>query len=96
NQVDIAFDLVERTGKRKVALLGLAFKAGSDDLRESPLVTLAEKLIGKGYDLRIFDANVEYARVFGANRDYIESVIPHVSSLLQNDLEQVIAEADVI
>ncbi|MGG5289587.1 nucleotide sugar dehydrogenase [Pseudomonas shirazensis] len=96
NQVDIAFDMVERTGKRKVALLGLAFKAGSDDLRESPLVTLAEKLIGKGYDLRIFDANVEYARVFGANRDYIESVIPHVSSLLQNDLEQVIAEADVI
>ncbi|VVM87212.1 GDP-mannose 6-dehydrogenase [Pseudomonas fluorescens] len=96
NQVDIAFDLVERTGKRKVALLGLAFKAGSDDLRESPLVTLAEKLIGKGYDLRIFDANVEYARVFGANRDYIESVIPHVSSLLQNDLEQVIGEADVI
>nr|WP_314874070.1 UDP-glucose/GDP-mannose dehydrogenase family protein [uncultured Pseudomonas sp.] len=96
HQVETAFDLVERTGKRKVALLGLAFKAGSDDLRESPLVTLAEKLIGKGYELSIFDANVEYARVFGANREYIESVIPHVSSLLQSDLEQVIADSDVI
>ncbi|MCV9920348.1 MULTISPECIES: nucleotide sugar dehydrogenase [Pseudomonas] len=96
NQVDIAFDLIERQGKRKIALLGLAFKAGSDDLRESPLVTLAEQLIGKGYELRIYDANVEYARVFGANREYIEAVIPHVSSLLHSDLEQVIDEAEVI
>ena len=96
NQVDTAFDLIERQGKRKIALLGLAFKAGSDDLRESPLVTLAEQLIGKGYELRIYDANVEYARVFGANREYIEAVIPHVSSLLHSDLEQVIDEAEVI
>src|SRR5690606_8932165 len=92
SQVEHAFDMIERQDKRKVALLGLAFKAGSDDLRESPLVTLAEKLIGKGYDLRIYDANVEYARVFGANRDYIESKIPHVSSLLHSDLERVIDE----
>ncbi|MCO7564447.1 UDP-glucose/GDP-mannose dehydrogenase family protein [Pseudomonas sp. S 311-6] len=96
SQVEHAFDMIERQDKRKVALLGLAFKAGSDDLRESPLVTLAEKLIGKGYDLRIYDANVEYARVFGANRDYIESKIPHVSSLLHSDLERVIDEAEVI
>ncbi|MFJ2986035.1 MULTISPECIES: nucleotide sugar dehydrogenase [unclassified Pseudomonas] len=96
NQVQNAFDLIERQDKRKIALLGLAFKAGSDDLRESPLVELAERLIGKGYDLRIYDANVEYARVFGANREYIEAKIPHVSSLLHNDLAQVIDDADVI
>ena len=96
NQVDNAFAIIEQQGKRKVALLGLAFKAGTDDLRESPLVELAEKLIGKGYDLSIFDSNVEYARVFGANREYIESKIPHVSSLLNSDLQRVIDDADVI
>ena len=96
SQVQNAFDLVSGFNKRRIGLLGLSFKAGSDDLRESPLVELAEMLIGKGYELRIFDANVEYARVFGANRDYIESKIPHVSSLLCNDLDQVIDGADII
>src|SRR5690606_35164629 len=80
----------------KVALLGLSFKAGTDDLRESPLVELAEMLIGKGFDLSIFDSNVEYARVHGANKDYIESKIPHVSSLLKSDFDQVVDDADVI
>ena len=96
SQVQNAFDLVSGFNKRRIGLLGLSFKAGSDDLRESPLVELAEMLIGKGYELRIFDANVEYARVFGANRDYIESKIPHVSSLLCNDLDQVIDGAEII
>ncbi|WP_139670122.1 nucleotide sugar dehydrogenase [Pseudomonas sp. F16(2018)] len=96
NQVRHAFDLVTRAGKRRIALLGLAFKANSDDLRESPLVTLAEQLIGKGYDLRIFDANVDHARQFGANRQYIEQQIPHVSALLRSDLQQVIDEAELI
>ncbi|MDH0304282.1 MULTISPECIES: UDP-glucose/GDP-mannose dehydrogenase family protein [unclassified Pseudomonas] len=96
NQVQNALDLVTQSGKRKVALLGLAFKAGSDDLRESPLVTLAEQLTGKGYDVRIFDANVDHARQFGANRHYIEQQIPHVSALLRSDLQQVIDEAEVI
>ncbi len=77
-QVRNAYDLVASQDKRKIALLGLSFKAGTDDLRESPLVELAEMLIGKGFDLKIFDRNVEYARVHGANRDYIESKIPHV------------------
>src|SRR5690606_173613 len=66
-QVQNAFDLIAQHGSRKVALLGLAFKAGTDDLRESPLVELAEMLIGKGFELSIFDSNVEYARVLGAN-----------------------------
>ncbi|MDF9757503.1 nucleotide sugar dehydrogenase [Pseudomonas hunanensis] len=96
SQVRHAFDLVTRAGKRRIALLGLAFKANSDDLRESPLVTLAEQLIGKGYDLRIFDANVDHARQFGANRQYIEQQIPHVSALLRSDLQQVIDEAELI
>jgi GDP-mannose 6-dehydrogenase len=96
SQVQNAFDLIERQDKRKIALLGLAFKAGTDDLRESPLVDLAERLIGKGYQLHIFDENVEYARVHGANKEYIEAKIPHVSSLLHSDLQQVIDDAEVI
>jgi GDP-mannose 6-dehydrogenase len=95
-QVRNAYNLIASQDKRSVALLGLSFKAGTDDLRESPLVELAEMLIGKGFDLKIFDRNVEYARVHGANRDYIESKIPHVSSLLRADLNQVVADADVI
>ncbi|CAM3044562.1 GDP-mannose dehydrogenase [Pseudomonas floridensis] len=96
SQVQNAFDMVASYDSRKVALLGLSFKAGTDDLRESPLVELAEMLIGKGFDLSIFDSNVEYARVHGANKDYIESKIPHVSSLLNSDFDQVINDSDVI
>jgi len=88
-QVKKAFDIVTHYDKRRIGLLGLSFKAGTDDLRESPLVELAEMLIGKGYELRIFDSNVEYARVFGANKEYIESKIPHVSSLLCKELGMV-------
>lgn len=95
-QVRNAFDLVESFGKRKIGMLGLSFKAKTDDLRESPLVELAEMLIGKGYDLSIFDKNVEYARVHGANRDYINSKIPHISSLLKPDLQDVIDDAEVL
>ena len=95
-QVQKAFDIIASHNSRKVALLGLSFKAGTDDLRESPQVELAEMLIGKGFDLSIYDRNVEYARVHGANKDYIESKIPHVSSLLNSDLEDVVAKADII
>lgn len=96
SQVQNAFDIVSNYDTRKVALLGLSFKAGTDDLRESPLVELAEMLIGKGFDLSIYDSNVEYARVHGANKDYIESKIPHVSSLLNSDFNDVIEKSDVI
>ena len=91
-----AYDMFSSNEKRKIGLLGLSFKAGTDDLRESPLVELAEMLIGKGYELRIFDSNVEYARVFGANKEYIESKIPHVSSLLCKELDEVVAASDVL
>ena len=95
-QVQHAFDIIASYDKRKVALLGLTFKAGTDDVRESPLVELAEMLIGKGFELNIYDSNVEYARVHGANKDYIESKIPHVSSLLDSDFERIVARSDLI
>jgi GDP-mannose 6-dehydrogenase len=95
-QVEKAMDIVNSLGKRKIAMLGLSFKADTDDLRESPLVDLAELLIGKGYELSIYDKNVDYARVHGANRDYINSRIPHVSSLLKSDLQDVVDGAEVM
>jgi len=91
-----AFDLVASFGERRVGMLGLSFKAKTDDLRESPLVELAEMLIGKGYELSIFDENVQYARVHGANREYINSKIPHISSLLKPDLDDVIEASDIL
>jgi len=95
-QVERAFNLIESYDKRNVAMLGLSFKAGTDDLRESPLVTLAEMLIGRGYNLRIFDRNVEYARVHGANKDYINQRIPHIASLMDSDLTGMLEQAEVI
>ncbi|WP_414936020.1 nucleotide sugar dehydrogenase [Amycolatopsis sp. cmx-11-51] len=90
-----AFDLVARTGKRKVGLFGLSFKPGTDDLRESPLVELAERLLGKGYDLRIYDANVSLSRLMGANREYIEGRLPHLGQLLAGSVAEVIDHAEV-
>jgi GDP-mannose 6-dehydrogenase len=90
-----AFELVARTGKRRVGLFGLSFKPGTDDLRESPLVELAERLLGKGYDLRIYDANVSMSRLLGANRDYIEGRLPHLGQLLAGSVQEVLAHAEV-
>jgi GDP-mannose 6-dehydrogenase len=90
-----AVELVVATGRRKVGLFGLSFKPGTDDLRESPLVELAERLIGKGYDLRIYDANVALSRLIGANRDYISSRVPHLSDLLTNSASDVLEHAEV-
>jgi GDP-mannose 6-dehydrogenase len=90
-----AVELVTATGKRKIGLLGLSFKPGTDDLRESPLVELAERLLGKGFDLKIYDANVALSRLIGANRAYIEERLPHLGDLLSNDAEEVAAHAEV-
>ncbi|MEV6905609.1 nucleotide sugar dehydrogenase [Amycolatopsis sp. NPDC051071] len=90
-----AFDLVVRAGKRKVGLFGLSFKPGTDDLRESPLVELAERLLGKGYDLRIYDANVSLSRLMGANREYIEGRLPHLGQLLAGSIGEVLDHAEV-
>lgn len=83
HHINRAFQMIVQGGRRKVALFGLAFKAATDDLRESPFVVLAERLIGKGFELAIFDRNVDMARLVGANRDYIDREIPHLERLLQ-------------
>jgi GDP-mannose 6-dehydrogenase len=88
--------MILSTGKKKIALLGLSFKAATDDLRESPQVQLAKRLLGEGRDLRIWDDNVSLGHLIGSNRQYIEEVIPHVGSLLCQDLGQAISAADVV
>ncbi|WP_375170547.1 nucleotide sugar dehydrogenase [Marinobacter sp.] len=95
-QVTNAFNIVTGYGSRKVSMLGLSFKSDTDDLRESPLVELAEQLIGKGYDLKIFDRNVDYARTHGANREYINQKIPHLSNLMDSDLNGVVEHGEVV
>ncbi|MBW0148530.1 nucleotide sugar dehydrogenase [Marinobacter arenosus] len=95
-QVTHAFNIVTGYGRRKISMLGLSFKSNTDDLRESPLVELAEMLIGKGYDLKIFDRNVDYARTHGANREYINQKIPHLSNLMDSDLRGVVEHGDVV
>jgi GDP-mannose 6-dehydrogenase len=84
------------TRKTRVALIGLSFKTGTDDLRESPMVTLAEHLLGKGLKLAVHDPEVEYARLVGANRQYIETLLPHVGSLLTGSCEAAIEQSDVV
>jgi GDP-mannose 6-dehydrogenase len=94
--IDHALDLVAQSGKRKIGMVGLSFKPGTDDLRESPLVTVAERLIGKGYDLRIYDPDVNLSRLLGANKRYIEHSIPHIGNLMSGDCAAVIDHAEVL
>lgn len=95
-QVDRAFDLILRQNKKRIGILGFSFKAGTDDLRESPIVEVAERLIGKGYDLRLYDRNVNLAKLVGANRDYILNHIPHIAGLMVDSAEQLMAHAEVL
>jgi len=95
-QVEKAVEMILRTGRRRVAVLGLSFKTGTDDLRESPMATLIETLIGKGLRLTIYDREVELARLHGANKEFIERGIPHIASLLCPTLSETVAEAEVV
>jgi GDP-mannose 6-dehydrogenase len=90
-----AFNAVVATGKRRVGLFGLSFKPGTDDLRESPLVELAERLLARGLELRIYDANVTLSRLTGANQEYIELRLPHFGQLLSNSIDGVLDHSDV-
>lgn len=94
--LDHAIDKVLATGKRRVGLIGLSFKTGTDDMRESPLVLLAEHCLGKGLELRIYDPDVHLSRLLGANRRYIEQHIPHIGSLICGDLATVVGASELI
>lgn len=95
-QIERAIEMVVSLGRRKVGVLGFAFKAGTDDLRESPMVAVIERLLGKGFDLRVYDRSVNMATITGTNRDYIFNVVPHLSRLMVNSAQEVMAFGEVI
>ena len=95
-QIERGIRAVIDKGNKKVGILGFSFKAGTDDLRESPMVELVERLIGKGYDLRVYDSNVRMASIHGANKDYILNHIPHISKLMVDSMEQVLDHAGTV
>jgi GDP-mannose 6-dehydrogenase len=98
NQIHVerAIDMILATRRKSVGMLGLSFKSDTDDLRESPLVLMAERLIGKGLNLRIYDPEVHLSRLTGANRRYIEETIPHLASLMHERLEDVVENSQAI
>ena len=95
-QVERGIEMVMNGPGRRVGVLGFSFKAGTDDLRESPIVTLIEHLIGKGFDLRLYDRNVSLARLTGANRAYIEQHVPHLARLMVDSIDDIFSHADTI
>lgn len=95
-QVTRAVEIIQQTKKRKLGFLGLSFKAGTDDLRNSPAVTLIETLLGKGYDIAIYDKNVHLSKLTGTNKEYIDTHIPHLSRLMKSQINELLADAEVI
>lgn len=95
-QIKAGFDLIAKTNKKQVGFLGFSFKDGTDDLRYSAQVELIERLIGKGYNVRLYDRNVSLAKIYGANKEFIEKEIPHISSLMCKSMEEVINHSEVI
>ena len=95
-QIERALERIQQTGHRQVGMVGLSFKPGTDDLRESPLVTLAETLIGKGFDVRIYDPDVRLGQLIGTNRAYIEQAIPHIAGLMCDNEQELLRHARVL
>lgn len=93
---ELAFQMIAATDSKRIAVLGLSFKSGTDDLRYSPAVELVEKLLGKGYQVSIFDENVNLTNITGTNKDYIDRHIPHLSEIISGDLEQVVSNGDIV
>ncbi len=98
NEMQIArgLQLIMDKGHKRIGLLGFSFKAGTDDLRESPVIEVTERLLGKGYDLRLYDRNVNIASLVGANRDFILNRIPHISKLMVGDIDDVLDHAQTV
>lgn len=94
--IEAGLELIVKAGNKKIGILGFSFKAGTDDLRESPLVEVIERLIGKGYDLRIYDRNVNLAKLIGANKDYLYNHIPHIANLMVEDINELVSHADTL
>jgi GDP-mannose 6-dehydrogenase len=95
-QINRGLQLIIEKGHTKIGILGFSFKAGTDDLRESPVIEVIERLLGKGYDVRIFDKNVHLASLVGANRDFILNRIPHISKLMVDDIDSVLKHAQTV
>jgi GDP-mannose 6-dehydrogenase len=95
-QIERGIRAVIEKGSKKIGILGFSFKAGTDDLRESPMVELVERLIGKGYDLKVYDSNVRIASIHGANRDYILNHITHISKLMVDSIDEVLDHAGTV
>lgn len=95
-QIDTALNMVVEQGNKKVGVLGFCFKANTDDLRESPIVELIERLIGKGYELTLFDKNLSDSKLYGANRDYLLNHIPHISDLMVDSIDELLARSQTI
>jgi GDP-mannose 6-dehydrogenase len=96
SHIQYTLNLIKSKRKKKVGFLGFAFKAGTDDLRESPVVALIETLLGQGYEIQIYDKNVSLALLRGANKEFIETKIPHIASLITEDIEALLRFADII
>ena len=96
NHKNVAFKMIVESGWKKIGIVGLGFKPGTDDLRYSPAVELAERLTGKGYLLKIYDKNVHISRIFGTNKQYIEERIPHLADLITDNLDSLIEESEVL
>ncbi len=96
SQIQRTIDFITEIGQREVAILGLSFKVGTDDLRESPLVIMAETLLGRGFKLAIHDSDVELTRLTGANKRFLEEKLPHINSLLSASLEEVVARSKTL
>ncbi|RPJ59369.1 MAG: nucleotide sugar dehydrogenase [Acidobacteria bacterium] len=95
-QLDQALRLITKGGRKNIGVVGLSFKPGTDDLRESPLVILVEHLIGRGFPVKVYDANVQLSRIFGANKQYIEKEIPHIEKLMVSSLPELVDFAKVL
>ncbi len=95
-QIERGIRLVEETGRKKVGVFGLSFKANTDDVRESPIVPLVESLVGRGYDVSVYDENVVPQELIGTNKTYLEQQLPHIMSLMRSTVDEVISNSDVL